>query len=223
MSKTLGVGKPLIDYIHSVGVREHPALARCRRETQAGAQGSLQISPEQGAFMALVAQATAARRALEVGVFTGYSAMAVALAMQAVHGSRAELVACELSAELIETATGYWREAGVEHVVRPIIGPALDTLATLRAQGQANSFDFIFIDADKLQYEAYYEAALTLVRPGGLLLFDNMLWGGLAADEAYRTPKTLAIRALSKRIYEDERVDMTLATIGDGIAMVIKR
>jgi caffeoyl-CoA O-methyltransferase len=158
-----------------------------------------------------------------VGVFTGYSGMAVALAMQAVHGEDCRLVACDISETYVAKARGYWREAGVDQLIETRIGPAADSLRTLLAEGNGDSFDLMFIDADKTGYDAYYELGLQLLRPRGLMLIDNMLWGGAVADPSERDADTEALRALARKIHDDPRVDMTLATVGDGLSVVVKR
>ena len=223
MSRSFFLPEPVQAYVQAWGVRDHPVLERCRRETQAGERSSMQISPEQGAFMQTLVHATGARRALEVGVFTGYSGMAVALAMQAVHGEDCRLVACDISETYVAKARGYWREAGVDQLIETRIGPAADSLRTLLAEGHGDSFDLMFIDADKTGYDAYYELGLQLLRPRGLMLIDNMLWGGSVADPSERDADTEALRALAGKIHADERVDMTLATVGDGLSVVVKR
>ena len=224
MSRSEFVSEAVEAYVQKFGAREHPALARCRVETNAmGAIANMQISPEQGAFMQVMARAVGARRAVEVGVFTGYSSLAVALAMKAMHGSDCDLVACDISEEYTARARGYWAEAGVEDVIDLRIAPAVETLDTLVAGGRAGDFDLAFIDADKTGYDAYYERCLTLLRPGGLMLIDNMLWSGRVADAAETAPDTVALRALAARIHADERVEMTLATVGDGLTLAVKR
>lgn len=223
MSRTLFASDEVRAYVQRWGVRGHPVLERCQRETQAGEHSSMQISPEQGAFMQTMAQVTGARRALEVGVFTGYSALAVTLAMRALHGADARLVACDISEDYVAKARGYWREAGVDDLIETRIGPAAASLRGLIKEGQAGAFDLMFIDADKPGYDAYYELGLELLRPRGLMLIDNMLWDGDVADPAKTSESTEALRALAKKIHGDERVDMTLATIGDGVSVVVKR
>jgi caffeoyl-CoA O-methyltransferase len=222
MSQSMGLSAPVLAYVQAFGVREHPALARCRAETSADPRHRMQISPEQGALMQVLVRAIGARRAIEVGVFTGYSSTAVALAMQAL-GSGAELVACDISEEFVGRARGVWRAAGVEEVIAARIGPAADSLEALIDEGRAGAFDLMFIDADKTGYDAYYEAGLILLRTGGTMLIDNMLWSGAVADPADASPDTLALRALAKKIHDDDRVDMTLATVGDGLSVVVKR
>jgi O-methyltransferase len=223
MSRSVFVSDEVRAYVQAWGVREHPVLRRCQSETQAGEHASMQISPEQGAFMQAMALAIGAKRALEVGVFTGYSSMAVALAMQSAHGADAKIVACDISEDYVAKARGYWREAGVDGLIETRIGPAAESLKALVDEGQAGSFDLMFIDADKPGYDAYYELGLQLLRPRGLMLIDNMLWGGDVADAAQTSESTVALRALAAKIHGDGRVDMTLATIGDGVSVVVKR
>jgi predicted O-methyltransferase YrrM len=205
----------LMDYLSRVGAREHPAQTRCREETQQmGGVSVMQIAPEQGAFLALMAKLVGATRCLEVGTFTGYSALSVALALPA-HG---RVVALDVSKEFTDKARGYWREAGVETKIDLRLGPGVETLDRMIAAGEG-PFEFAFIDADKPNYDNYYERALKLMRPGGLILFDNMLWSGAVADPSVTDPDTSALRALNAKIHADQRVDMALATIGDGVMM----
>ncbi len=187
------------------------------------ADGRMQICPEQGAFMQTMVAATRARRAVEIGVFTGYSSLAVALTMKELHGSQARLIGCDISEETSSKARGYWREAHVDDVIDLRIGSAVDTLDRLIADGGADTFDLAFIDADKTSYGRYYEQCLTLLRRGGVILIDNMLWSGHVADPTNHEPDTAALRALAKTIHADKRVTMTLATIGDGVSIVVKR
>jgi len=223
VSASMGLSQPVIDYVQSFGVREHPALAACRRQTSADPAARMQISPEQGALMQVLVRAINAQRAIEVGVFTGYSSTAVALAMKAIHGPQAEFIACDISSQFVERARLAWRAAHVEDVIEARIGPAAEILRTLIGEDRAGAFDMMFIDADKTGYDAYYEAGLTLLRPGGLMLIDNMLWSGAVADASDASADTVALRALARKIHDDQRVDMTLATIGDGLSVVVKR
>lgn len=219
MGSTLGLNEALRAYVGRVGVREHPVLARCRAETAAlGGVSVMQISPEQGAFMGLLARLLGARRYLEIGTFTGYSALAVALALP----GDGRAVALDISEDFMARARGYWKEAGMAARIEGRVGPALPELERMRAAGEG-PFDFVFIDADKTGYDAYYERALDLVRPGGLIALDNMLWDGKVVDESDATPDTRAIRALNEKIRGDARVDMALATVGDGIMLAVKR
>jgi caffeoyl-CoA O-methyltransferase len=212
------VTEDLMDYIAGVGVREHQALAHCRTETRELANARMQIGPDQGAFLALLVRLIGAKRYLEIGTFTGYSALAVALALPA----DGKVVACDVSKEFTDRARRYWKEAGVENRIDLRLGPGLGTLDTMLASKEA-PFDLAFIDADKSNYDGYYERALRLVRPGGLIALDNMLWSGAVANPRVTDPDTSALRALNAKIHADERVDMALATIGDGVMLARKR
>lgn len=225
MSSTFHLPQQVVDYVERVGVREHPALAVCREETHRELAGSssMQISPEQGAVMQVLAYAMRVRTAVEVGVFTGYSSTATALAMKAMHGAAARLYACDISEEFVGRARKAWRAASVEDVIETRISPAAQSLQILLDEGFGGKVDLAFIDADKTGYDAYYELCLKLLRPGGLILVDNMLWKGKVADPSVTDPDTSALRALAEKISKDERVDMTLATIGDGLSMIVKR
>jgi len=223
MSTSMGVSDAVEAYVQQWGVRENEVLARCRRETATDRRAMMQISPEQGALMQVFAIALRVRRALEVGVFTGYSSTAVALAMKAVHGEDATLVACDISQTFVDRARGYWRAAGVGAMITARVAPAAESLQALIDEGRAGEFDLMFIDADKTGYATYYELGLTLLRAGGVMLIDNMLWSGAVADEADTSADTVALRALARRIHEDGRVDMTLATVGDGLSVIVKR
>jgi predicted O-methyltransferase YrrM len=205
----------LMDYLSRVGAREHPALARCRAETQGmGGIAVMQIAPEQGAFLAMLVKLIGARRCLEVGTFTGYSALAVALALP----PDGRLVALDVSKDFTDRARGYWREAEVDGKIDLRLGPGLDSLDRMIAAGEG-PFEFAFVDADKVNYDNYYERALKLVRPGGVIAFDNMLWSGAVADPGVTDPDTSALRTLNAKIHGDARVDMALATVGDGVML----
>lgn len=223
MSSTLGVSEPVRHYVQRFGVREHPVLGRCRKATADHPRVRMQISPEQGAFLRTMVFAVRARTMLEVGVFTGYSSLVLALAAREIHGSSARLVACDLSAEYLGIARGFWEEAAVQDIVDARLGPAAATLDALLASGAEGTFDLAFVDADKTGYSGYYEQCVRLLRPSGLLLVDNMLWGGAVAEEGEPSADTLALRALAARIHDDPRVEMTLATVGDGLSIVVKR
>jgi caffeoyl-CoA O-methyltransferase len=223
MSRSEFVSDQVRGYVQRWGAREHPVLARCREETQAMPNARMQISPEQGAFMQTMAAATRARLVLEVGVFTGYSSLAVALTLQAMHGGDARLVGLDVSEEYTDRARRYWRDAGVDAIVELKLGPAADSMKRLLAEGGAGGFDMMFIDADKTGYDTYYEQGLELLRSGGMMLIDNMLWSGRVADPGEDAADTAALRSLARKIHDDERVDMTLATIGDGVSVVVKR
>ncbi|MGH8671196.1 MAG: class I SAM-dependent methyltransferase [Burkholderiales bacterium] len=218
-NRTLSLTEPLYDYLLGASLREPEVLHRLRDETARDPMARMQIAPEQGQFMALLVEAMGARKTLEVGVFTGYSALCVALALPA----DGRVIACDVSAEWSVIAHRYWSEAGVAHKIELRLAPALETLDRLVADGQAGSFDFAFIDADKENYQAYFERALTLLRPGGLIAIDNTLWGGRVADKTVRDPETEAIRGLNKKLHGDKRITLSLTPIGDGLSLALKR
>jgi predicted O-methyltransferase YrrM len=217
--RTLSLDTNLYDYLLAVSVREPRVLASLRDETAKLPNAGMQISPEQGQLMRLLVELIGARRCVEVGVFTGYSSLCVALALP----DGGKLIACDVSAEYTEMARRYWREAGVHERIELRLAPALVTLDALIGSGQAGSFDFAFVDADKENYLGYYERCLTLLRPGGLLAIDNVLWGGTVADASNTSASTQAIRALNERIRGDERVSVSLVPIGDGLFLARKR
>jgi len=216
---TIAMTEALYGYLLKKTLREPELLARLRTETAALPNAGMQISPEQGQLMGLLIELIGARRALEVGVFTGYSSTVVALALPA----DGKLVACDVSTEWTDVARRYWREAGVESKIELHVQPALQTLDALLASGRAGTFDFAFIDADKTSYEAYYERCLALLRTGGLIAVDNTLWSGAVADEADQRESTCAIRALNTKITADARVTASLIPIGDGLYLARKR
>ncbi|MGH8802532.1 MAG: O-methyltransferase [Casimicrobiaceae bacterium] len=196
--------------------REAPYARRLREETARMPMGGMQIGPDQGALLALLVRSIGARRALEVGTFTGYSALAVAQALPA----DGRLVCCDVSDEWTSIARRYWREAGLDPRIELRLAPALETLTALARDPGPASFDFAFIDADKTGYDAYYERCLSLVRPGGLLAFDNVLWRGDVADPAKHDADTDALRNLNAKAHRDPRVDCCLLTVGDGVLLV---
>lgn len=215
---TLAVDDRLLDYLRTVSVREPAMLARLREETAALPSAAMQISPEQGQFMALLARLTGARRYLEIGTFTGYSALAVVLAMP----PDGRAVALDVSEEWTAVARRYWREAGVDGRIDLRLAPAAESLEALRA-ADTEPFDLAFIDADKTGYEAYYEHALALVRPGGLVMIDNVLWGGRVADPEAGDADTVALRELNARLADDARVDLAMLPVGDGLTLARRR
>lgn len=218
MGRALRMTDALETYLAQLGAREHPAQIRCREETAKLPMAMMQISPEQGAFLALMARLIGAKRYLEIGSFTGYSALSVALALPA----DGKVVALDVSKEYTDKARLYWKEADVASKIDLRLAPALETLdAMIKAKEPA--FDLAFIDADKTNYDAYYERALVLVRQGGLIMLDNMLWSGAVADPGITDESTSAIRALNAKIHKDARVDMALAAVGDGVMMARKR
>jgi predicted O-methyltransferase YrrM len=214
-NRSIGLDESLHSYLLSVGVREHPVLARLRDETAQLPDAQMQIAPEEGAFLALLVRTLGARKVLEVGTFTGYSSTAMALALPA--GGR--IVCCDVSKEWTDIAKGAWTDAGVADRVDLRLGPAVETLEGLLEAGEAGAFDLAFIDADKPNYAAYYEAALRLVRPGGLIAIDNVLWSGRVADPSVDDAQTTAIRELNAAIAADERVDVAMVPIADGLTL----
>ncbi len=217
--RTLNLDDRLYRYVLDVSLREHPVLARLRERTATDPMAEMQISPEQGQFMALVARLLNVRSYLEVGVFTGYSSLAVALAMPAdsVH------IALDVSEEWTDIARQYWEEAGLGQRIQLRLKPALETLDELLAQEMAGRFDLAFIDADKSNYLAYYERILELLRPGGLVMVDNTLWSGSVADPDKTSEDTVAIRQFNDFVHTDDRVDISLLPIGDGLTLARKR
>jgi predicted O-methyltransferase YrrM len=216
--RTLLADPAIYDYVLASSLREHPEQAALRHATASHPHAGMQISPEQGQFMALLAKTIAARRAIEVGVFTGYSALSVALALP----DDGRLVACDISDENVRIGIPHWQRAGVAHKIDVRIAPAAETLRACLARGEAGHHDFVFIDADKVSYDTYYELALALLRPGGLVVVDNTLWGGAVARPA-ETADTRALQALNAKIHRDERVDMVLLPFSDGVTLARKR
>ncbi len=208
----------LHDYLLAHGVRETPVMRRLREETARHEMGRMQISPEQGALMALLAQSIGAMRALEIGVFTGYSALVVADAM----GAEGRLTALDINADYAEIARRFWAEAGVAERIELRLGDARESLAALRADGLDGAYDFAFIDADKSGYDTYYEQCLALVRPGGLILLDNTFYMGRIAEPERWQESGAVVDALNRKIKGDERVTMVMLPIGDGLTICRK-
>jgi predicted O-methyltransferase YrrM len=209
----------LADYLRSVSLQEPEILQRLREETAAHPMAGMQITPEQGQFMAVLVHLLNARLTLEVGVFTGYSSLAVVLALPA----DGKIIACDISSDYTATARKYWREAGVESKIDLRLAPAIQTLDALIAEGRAGTFDFAFIDADKENYANYYERALVLLRPGGLIAVDNVLWHGRVIDPAANDADTQAIRAFNEKMHSDQRVWHSMLPVGDGLTLAVKR
>jgi predicted O-methyltransferase YrrM len=209
----------LADYVDANWLRESPLKRRLREETAKLPQAGMQISAHQGQQIALLARAVGAHRAVEVGTFTGYSSLSIAEALPA----DGNLWCCDVSAQWTAIARRYWKEAGVESRIELTIAPALETLDGLLAQGLAGQLDLAFIDANKDGYDAYYERCLTLVRAGGIVLIDNVLWGGSVANLADKDADTEAIRALNAKLEADQRVDLALFAVGDGMTYALKR
>lgn len=216
--QTLGLEQHIYDYLHSVSLREPEILQQLRQETDQHPLSQMQISPEQGQFMALLVQLMGAKKTLEVGVFTGYSSLIVALALP----PSGKVVACDVSEEYTAIARRYWQLAGVADKIDLHIASAMDTLDRLLADGEAETFDFAFIDADKSSYDGYYERALQLVRPGGLIAIDNVLWSGRVADLEVQDNRTKTIRALNKKLHQDSRITLSLVPIADGLTLALK-
>ncbi|MCH8333496.1 class I SAM-dependent methyltransferase [Candidatus Sumerlaeota bacterium] len=218
-NKTIALDDKLREYLLSISVDEPEALRRLREETASLPMHGMQIAPEQGQFMRLILELTGARKALEIGTFTGYSAMWIAMGI----GEEGRLIACDVSEEWTEIAARYWKVAGLEERIDLRLGPALKTMAELLKKGARATFDFIFIDADKQEYDAYYEEGLNLLRSGGLIAIDNALWDGRVADPKARDADTRAIRALNEKMRDDKRVSCSLVPIGDGLMLARKK
>lgn len=218
-TRTIPMTDALHAYLLQATLREPEILSELRAETAAMPNAGMQISPEQGQFMALLVELVGARRTLEVGTFTGYSSLVVALALP----DDGRVIACDVSEEYTSVARRYWQAAGVAHKIDLRLASGLLTLDALIAEGQAGTFEFAFIDADKSNNANYYERCLTLLRPGGLIAVDNVLWNGAVADPTNDRPDTQAIRALNLQVRDDSRVSMSLVPIGDGLLLARKR
>ena len=220
-SRSIGLSDKVQDYLIANSLRETPLQRQLRDETASalGDSAAMQIAPEQGQFMALMARLIGARLAVEIGTFTGYSALAVAQALP----PDGRLIACDINADWTAIGQRYWAEAGVAERIDLRLGPATETLAALRSTADAGRFDMAFIDADKTNYRQYYEDCLALLRPGGLIMIDNVLWGGSVADAATTDASTEAIRNLNAALHKDQRVDLSMLPIGDGLTLARKR
>jgi caffeoyl-CoA O-methyltransferase len=218
-ARTIALDDTLHRYLVDHSVREAPVLAELRELTQALPDARMQIGPEQGQFMQLLVRAIGARRCIEVGVFTGYSSLAVAAALP----DDGYLLACDVSEEWTAIAKRFWQRAGVARKIELVLAPATDTLTARVAAGERGSYDFAFIDADKVSYARYYELALALLRPGGVIAVDNTLWSGRVADARVQDENTNALRAFNEALHRDERVDLSLVPIGDGLTLARKR
>ena len=213
------ITEELWEYMRRVTLREPDVLRRLREETANHPMVQMQISPEQGQFMALLMHLIGARRTIEVGVYTGYSSLSVALALP----DDGRIIACDVNEEWTSIARRYWNAAGVEHKIDLRLRPALETLDGLIATGQGGRFDFMFIDADKTNYAHYYERALVLVRPGGLIAIDNVLWSAKVLDESVNDEDTKALRAFNEKLHGDERVWLTMLAVRDGLTLACRK
>lgn len=218
-TQTLGLARSLYDYLLSVSLREPSILTQLRQETAQLPTARMQIAPEQGQFMALLVQLIGAKKTLDIGVFTGYSALAVALALP----PDGKLVACDISEEYTAIARRYWQQANVAHKIDLHLAPALETLDELLASRQAGTFDFAFIDANKSSYDDYYERSLQLVRVGGLIAIDNVLWSGRVADPQVQDKRTQRMRSFNQKLHQDPQIILSLVPIADGLTLALKR
>ena len=216
--QTWGLNASLYDYYQAIAFREPEILKELRQATSQLPMANMQIAPEQGQFMALLVQLTGARKILEIGVFTGYSSLALALALP----PQGRVLGCEISAEYAAIARQFWQKAGVSEKIDVLLGPAVTSLEQLLANGEQESFDLAFIDANKSDYDQYYELSLQLVRPGGLILIDNVLWYGKVADETVQDKATQSIRNLNAKLHQDPRISLCLVPIGDGLTLALK-
>ena len=217
-SRTIRMNDAIDAYVRRASLRETDVQRRLREETAALEYAGMQISPEQGQLMRMLTGLIGARRAIEVGVFTGYSALSVALALP----ENGELIACDVNEEWTDIARRYWSEAGVASKIRLHLAPALETLDALIREGRSGEFDTAFIDADKTGYDVYYERCLDLLRPGGLVLVDNVLWSGKVADESDRSEDTVALRAFNAKLRDDSRIELCMLPVGDGLTLARK-
>jgi len=217
--ESLGLAPQLYEYLLSVSLREAEVLTKLRQETSQHSSSIMQIAPDQGQFMAMLVKLLGAKKTLDIGVFTGYSSLVVALALP----EDGKVVACDRDPRATEIARRYWQEAGVADKIELRLAPALDTLDQLIAGGESGSFDFAFIDADKRNYSNYYERALTLLRSGGMVAIDNVLWFGSAADPEDTDKRTIAIREFNQKLHQDHRVEISMLSIADGLTLALKK
>jgi predicted O-methyltransferase YrrM len=219
MSSSLKLDHHLTDYLRSVSLREPEVLLQLRQETAQLSQARMQITPEQGQFLALLVQLIGAKKTLDIGVFTGYSAAIIALTLP----PNGKVIACDINEDYTAIARHYWQLAEISHKIDLRIAPALETLNQLIDAGEANTFDFAFIDADKRNYDLYYEQALQLVRTGGLIAIDNVLWSGRVADPDIQDNRTKRMRSFNQKLHQDERINLSLVAIADGLTLALKR
>lgn len=218
-NKSLGLSPELHHYLLSVSLKEPEILQQLRLETAQHPQQAMQVTPDEGQFLAFLVRLLGVRKALEVGVFTGYSSLSVALALP----EGGQLIACDVSEEYTAIARRYWEKANVAHKIDLRIAPALETLDSLLTEGAAGSFDFVFIDADKINYWNYFERSLQLVRSGGLIAVDNVLWSGQVINPGNHEASTEAIRTFNQKLYQDDRVTVCMLPVSDGITLAMKR
>lgn len=209
----------IYEYLLQNSLRDSEILQKLREQTHKLSMGHMQISPDHGQFMGFLVELLNAKKTIDIGVFTGYSALCVALALP----EDGKVIGCDINKEWTKIAVKFWEMAGVAHKIDLVLAPAKDTLEHLLEKGEAGTFDFVFIDADKANYANYYELSLKLVRPGGLIAIDNVLWGGEVADPAIQDKNTIAIRELNAKLVEDERVSLSMLPIGDGLTLLRKR
>ena len=218
-NRTIAITETIYQYLCDHSLREDPILKDLRDHTYAMEERAMQIAPEQGQFMKMLVKLIGAKNAIEVGVFTGYSSLAIALALP----EDGCIVACDVNPQYTSVAEKFWVSAGVREKIDLRIGPAKNTLLELINAGLTGTFDFAFIDADKINYDHYYELCLQLIRPGGLITVDNVLWGGTVSDDAINDVDTNSIRALNDKLHQDERIDLSLVPVGDGFTLAMKR
>ena len=217
--QSLGLDTQVYEYLLSVSVREAEVLTKLREETNQHPMSVMQISPDQGQFMGLLVQLLGAKKTLDIGVFTGYSSLVVALALP----PDGKVIACDIDEDSTAIACRYWQIAGVRDKIDLRIAPALETLDRLIAEGQAGSFDFAFIDADKRNYPNYYERALELLRPGGVIAIDNVLWSGRVANPEDTDKRTIAIREFNQKLSQDRRIQISMLPLADGLTLAMKQ
>lgn len=218
-STTLFLNQSIYEYMCAISLHEPEVMTELRSETAPLEYAVMQITPEQGQFMTLLTRLVGARRAIEIGTFTGYSTLAIAMGLP----DDGQVIACDISEEWTSIGKRYWRQAGLANKIDLRLAPALETLDALVASGETASFDLAFIDADKQSQLSYYERCLELLRPGGLIMVDNVLWGGSVVDDSNQTPETCAIREFNDFLHQDQRVDISLVPIGDGLTLARKR
>ena len=218
-SSTIGLSNELRKYMLDVSFRDDDILRQLRKETLTLKEAQMQISPEQGAFLTILTKILNAKKTLDIGVFTGYSSLVVARELP----DDGLVVACDTSIEWTSIAKKYWKLAGVDKKVDLYLAPAIETLEKLIEDRQESTYDFSFIDADKINYQSYYEYSLTLVKPGGIIAVDNVLWSGQVIDESDSEPATRAIRSFNEKLYQDDRVSISMVPIGDGLTLAYKK